>query len=284
VAQQKHFLDSSVVRPYLFGGNIYRQYFRTRFGDDRIYISEYVRMEVIRGYLIPLLNFYFVLDMPHHATVSDAISETANSFKPREQKAVLQLTAHLYAARDVDLNDMRDKAKALRYLAGYIQRIELMLREGFTNIGVNATRCARCWANFGNAPAPDKEKLMHFFDLFQDKHSCRSNCRIDHFLVERHQEQVKQLITYAAGLAPRGSAANRGFLQTIEELKNALVSQAQNCSCDQCAKIGDVVIALEAPPDMQLEHTDHAFDHLCKVLDKPHKKHPPEQRVNRGET
>lgn len=284
MTQQKHFLDSSVVRPYLFGGSIYRQYFRTQFGDDRVYISEYVRMELIRGYLIPLMNFYFVLDMPHHETVGDAISEMSNTFKSREQKAILQLTADICRARDVDLNDMRDKSKALRYLAGYIRRIELFLRKGFTNLGVNMTRCARCWANFGDDAASDKESLTHFHTRFQDKRKCRSNCRIDHFLTERYSGEINALLAYADSLAPRSSTANRGFLQTADQLRHALVNQAQNCSCDQCAKIGDAVIALEAPSDMQLEHTDHAFDHLCKVLYKPHKKHPPEQWMNRGET
>ena len=44
-------------------------------------------------------------------------------------------------------------------------------------------------------------------------------------------------------------------------------------------EIGDAIIALDAPRDMQLEHTDHSFDHLCPPIGQPHRKHPSEQHI-----
>ncbi|MEQ8957151.1 MAG: hypothetical protein RLP02_04380 [Coleofasciculus sp. C2-GNP5-27] len=44
-------------------------------------------------------------------------------------------------------------------------------------------------------------------------------------------------------------------------------------------KIGDAVIALNAPRQMQLEHTDNSFDYLCPPIEQPHNKHPSENQV-----
>jgi len=42
----------------------------------------------------------------------------------------------------------------------------------------------------------------------------------------------------------------------------------------RCEAIGDAVIALEAPKDMQLEHVDKPFDYLCPPINQPHRRHP----------
>ncbi|MDZ7966366.1 MAG: hypothetical protein RM368_15540 [Nostoc sp. DedSLP03] len=41
----------------------------------------------------------------------------------------------------------------------------------------------------------------------------------------------------------------------------------------------DVVIALNAPQNMQLEHTDNSFDYLCPSINQPHYKHPSENQI-----
>ena len=46
------------------------------------------------------------------------------------------------------------------------------------------------------------------------------------------------------------------------------------CDCKRCEKIGDAIIALDAPRDLRLEHTDSSFDYLCPSIKQPHYKHP----------
>ena len=62
------------------------------------------------------------------------------------------------------------------------------------------------------------------------------------------------------------SRGNDGFVKITENLQRIIDTQGKVCSCHTCERIGDAVIALETPKNMQLEHTDYAFDHLCKVI------------------
>jgi len=43
--------------------------------------------------------------------------------------------------------------------------------------------------------------------------------------------------------------------------------------------IGDAITFLNAPRQMQLEHTDNSFDYLCPPIQQPHHKHPSENQV-----
>ena len=109
----KHFLDSSVTQPMLFGSEVYREYFKKHFGDERLYISNYVQMEFLRSFVIPLLNFYFTLDLPNIRTISDALALWSNSFKTRELKAIIRLMSIIFRAHVLDFSDPKDKEKAL---------------------------------------------------------------------------------------------------------------------------------------------------------------------------
>ena len=70
-----------------------------------------------------------------------------------------------------------------------------------------------------------------------------------------------------------------GFIRIAESLKDILEKGAIACSCKRCEQIGDVVIALDAPRHMQLEHTDQAFNYLCPPIQQLHRKHPSETQV-----
>ena len=72
-----------------------------------------------------------------------------------------------------------------------------------------------------------------------------------------------------------------------DTLKTVLEQGESACSCKCCERIGDVVIALDAPRHLQFEHTDKAFDYLCPPLAQPsgteiaqpHCKHPSETKI-----
>ena len=86
----KHFVDSSVAQPMLLGGSAYKKYFRDQFADERIYISDYIQMEIKRSCIVPSINFYFLLDMPQTESIGDALRVWSNKFKSREIKAVMR--------------------------------------------------------------------------------------------------------------------------------------------------------------------------------------------------
>lgn len=88
---------------------------------------------------------------------------------------------------------------------------------------------------------------------------------------------IEQLIQIASQL-PKNTNT-RGFINIVTNLKEILKTGATACDCKRCEKIGDAVIALDAPRSMQLEYTDNSFDYLCPTINQPHYKHPSENRV-----
>jgi hypothetical protein len=275
----RHFLDSSVARPILFGTQAYKQYFASQFGDNPNYISVYVQMELKRSYLRNVIDFYSTLHLDTLETINDALSFWSNRFRTSELKAALQLAADLFVAQHLDFTRPRDKATALHILGLYIKRVELKVRRKFTDIGKNSTRCARAIVPFHVELTNMAAGFKQFVEAFDDVETCRARCRIDHFLLNRYRLEVEAYIEQASQL-PKNTDT-RGFIAVAENLREILERGATACSCRRCERIGDAVIALDAPRNMRLEHTDHSFNHLCPPINQPHQQHPSETQVVR---
>ena len=255
---EKHFLDTSVVRPILLGSAPYRRYFEDQFRDNPLYISKYVQMEFKRSYLCPILDFYFVLHMPAVETVGDAFQIWSNRFKSSELKAILQLVGQLIDDRSLDLSDPRDKKKALRAVGFYAKRVEMKLRRSFKDIGSNSTRCARSKVSFSIRDMSELTRILRsFLEQFNDVETCRSRCIVDDFILKRYRSQVEGYVEQASGLSKLRSQENKGFTRIAQNLEKILHNGPDICSCHRCKAIGDAVIALETPREMRLEHTDH---------------------------
>lgn len=277
----KHFLDSSVTQPMLFGSEVYREYFKKHFGDERLYISNYVQMEFLRSFVIPLLNFYFTLDLPNIRTISDALALWSNSFKTRELKAIIRLMSIIFRAHVLDFSDPKDKEKALREIGRIIRRCYAKIKRRFHNIGDRGTRCERARIELRQRPGVnDKQVFSDFQGSFLDLTRCQSNCALKRFLCERYKSEVERYAKAAGSIRSSGSKENVGFVKISEKL-NQVLQKNTNISCKLCEMIGDAVIALEAPDNMLLEHTDYSFDHLCELINKPHRRHPSEIAVSK---
>lgn len=272
-----HFLDSSVVRPMLLGTQAYQQYFETQFGDRPRYISPYVQMEIWRSYLRNIIEFYFTLRLPTIPTLSDALTFWSNKHQTSKHKAIEQLVAQLLSKRSVNFSRPEDKEKALKALELLIRQFVRSFQTRFTSTEEDSTQCARALAPLNVAAENLVEELKRFAIGFDDVETCRSLCLIDHFLLTLHRSDLEAYVQQAAAL-PKNSQT-RGFIRIAENLQDILEKGAIACSCRRCEQIGDVVIALDAPRHMQLEHTDQAFDYLCPPIQQPHRKHPSETQI-----
>jgi len=73
----------------------------------------------------------------------------------------------------------------------------------------------------------------------------------------------------------------QGFQKIAKNLERIFAENGDPCSCRMCGNIGDAVIALDCPRDMQLEHTDYSFDFLCPPIKQLHKLRPSDLKLNR---
>ena len=275
----KHFVDSSVVQPMLLGSSTYKKHFADQFTDEKPYISDYVQMEIKRSCIVPFINFYFLLDMPNIESIGDALAVWSNRFSNREIKAVTRLIGTLIDTHQ--LNDMspKDKSEALRRLGFLIKRIESQLRRKFINIGENTTRCARAEVLLISSQTeqyPISDQLKQFIEKFNDVKGCRSRCRVDDFILNKFKDEIEAFFDQTKKLDRPKKRENKGFVDITTNLEKIIDTEGKACSCRMCGKIGDAIIALEMPGNMQLEYTDYSFENLCKVIEKSHKRHPSE--------
>jgi hypothetical protein len=275
-----HLLDSSVVRPMLLGTRTYQQYFATQFQDQPCYISPFIRMEMYRSYLRNVIEFYGTLDLPGIHSLSDALTFWSNRYQGSKHKAIQQLVAQLLSqnTRAISLQTKESARSAISLL---IEEFIRDIQTQFLMLDINTAQCARA---LGTIELNQKEDfsaaIVQFTTVFDDVATARSQCRIQDFLLRDYRASLENYLKQSAEQSK--NSASRGFIAIVDTLKIILEQGESACSCKCCERIGDVVIALDAPRHLQLEHTDQAFDYLCPPIDQPHCKHPSETQILKG--
>lgn len=193
---QGYFLDTSVMRSLLLSTQIYQQYLESQLTNRKLYISNYVQMEIIRSYLVNIISFYFVLNLDAINTIGDAFALWSNKFKGSELKAILQVIPQLFDDRQLNFSNPKDKEKALSLLTIYIRRFNLVIRTKFNNTN-DSTLCGRALVTLNvdfNNPEPG---FKRFLLEFRDTTNCRSKCQIDQFILVQHRHEIEQLVEVA---------------------------------------------------------------------------------------
>lgn len=268
---ERYFLDTTVARGLLLGTHSYRERLSARIHGDR-YVSPYVAMEMRRGYICHLIDFY---------SLGEAITLWTNRFSAREVKAVLALVAQLLEGHKLDPSGLHDKKVAQVAIRAYIRAIEAKFRNRFKNTGIDRTRCGRARVPLRSF---DDGSLRSFRQRFGDTASRRRECTIDVFLSTTYASEVDGYVANAEMSVEGGGRQSGGFTKIVAALARLKKERSpRECTCASCAKIGDAVIALDTPRDMVLAHTDHSFDYLCPPIAQPHVKQPPESSTSAPE-
>jgi len=276
--QQKRFLDTSVLRKLLFGTQAYRDYLKDQFKDDPLFISAYVKMEFKRSFIISLIGFYNVLNMPSIENTSDALRFWSNEYRNPYLKAIHELISDFLANQNLISDSAFDKAKALLEIGRLIKRYMAEIRMKFKDTGIDSTRCAREQVPFKIDRYNMESDFEKYVMQFKDVKACRQKCNIHTFL-DKKKSKIETLITEAQKLSK--TRHTKGFINISENLNKILNEGYSKCTCSMCGKIGDAVIALDAPTNMQIESLDHSFDYLCPPLRLENKKHPSESQLHK---
>lgn len=279
----KHFLDTSVLRHLIHGSRKYKDYFSENLTPDHLYISKYVQMEVRRGYLSHIIDFYFLLNYPSIDNIGDALSVWSDRFSTREVKAVIQLVSSLFITHKLDFSKINDKKEALIWLGSYIKRIELMIRRNYKDTGINSIRCARANIMLSSTETGSAElDIRTFYEKFKDTQQHSNKCSLKNFISNRYKDEIEAYIKQGEEMSGPTNPENRGFVKLAENLSKIFGDTEKNCKCKDCDKVSDAIIALDMPDTMRLEALDYAFKHLCPPLRKEFHIHPSQIKVVKG--
>ena len=120
----------------------------------------------------------------------------------------------------------------------------------------------------------DKENLEIYVNLADVCVRHIGNVGLD----ENNYSELEKYIRHAQSLRNPNRTENIGSFKISDKL-NQILQKNTAITCRVCEAIGDAIIALEMHQNMLLEHTDYSFDHLCKLIDKSHNRHPSEISV-----
>lgn len=204
--------------------------------------------------------------MPNIHSLDDALSFWSNKFQSRELKAVFNLVSAMLANRSLDYNDLKDKNEAAYYVADYIRRIYSKVTTTIKDTGKDHGLCHKMSAKLDFDKSNHENIFTDFINSFSDKNNYQK-CQIQVFL-SKNDALIKKVLT-DKGLK-LSNISNKGFKNITSSLENK--SDYSGFTCTDCAKIGDLVIGLISPNEMQLEHTDYSFDFIMKIINKPHRR------------
>ncbi len=266
MASKKHFVDTSVMRPLVTSSPAVKEYYKENLGEN-LYYSSYVRMEFFRGFIVPAISFYFTLKMPNIKCLSDAFFLWSNKFQTREIKAIMSMFGGLLEGHKFDFNDLDQKERAAQRIAEYIRRIYAIVPKRFKNIGTDSRLCSKSSLELDFDPNDIensfKEYITNYAQVVPD-------CNGLHFIVSKNKESIDKIVEQKDLKIVKSKSV--GFKVIVEE-----ISEGIGYSCNDCKKIGDLIIALISPQEMRMEHTDYSFDLL--VLEKEHYRHPSESSL-----
>lgn len=142
--------------------------------------------------------------------------------------------------------------RLVRELGWQIERLEVNAIRGINEI-INETRC-----DLAKEAAP-------IGDYLHSRLSCnaaKAGCQLVNFL-EKHRGELKK-IGEAMAAAPREKVDARAFA-AVQKV-NADITKAMGERT--CWALGDVIIALEAPPDAEIFTADKHFEVILKAIGK----------------
>lgn len=271
----KHLADTSVVISFLLGTAAAKKVYRRLLPGAR-YVSKYVSLEFHAACLRRLVEAYFVMDMPQISTIDDGIRYLAHSYKPRQLSMSVNavgMIARLAALRDLRTDDPADKDRLLEAFGECIMRLASVFDRGFKNTGVDGARCARTAIVLKREFDRQKSALREFATAFDEWRSCYAKCDIEGFFLSRrkHRMAVDRLCTEGAKYQ---KAEDKGFKDIRNKLQEIVATERGPTSCQKCSALGDAIITLDAPSNMEIVHIDKSFNALCEILHKQHRQLP----------
>lgn len=142
--------------------------------------------------------------------------------------------------------------RLIRELEWQIDGLEINATRGIDDI-INNTRC-----DLAKETAP-------IGDFLHSRLSCnaaKATCQLVNFL-EEHRDELRK-IEQAMAAAPR----EKVDVRTLAALRRVNADITKALGERTCWALGDVIIALEAPPDAEIFTADRQFEVILKAIDK----------------
>jgi hypothetical protein len=250
---EKYLVETSAVRPILGDSTIAQvAHANEETADGTLWSSVYLRMEYIRRWVCDAIRMATILSMC--TDVGDALVIIEQDFSPRKVKGAIAVLAKLLREREM-MHDTRIAAEELGSMA-------IRMMEKYDSVFSRRINDKTGCKIGGMKPEIDFNRLLSDLHKFYEAFNTPIlDCEINDYLqLDKPKPRIKPLL----------DDAKTKKLDVIVAM-NTLKEDKKWITCNECKKLGDVIIALEQPNSWSLVHLDKSFVDLCRVLEKQNK-------------
>lgn len=257
--------DTTIVYYRLHNSAVFAKV-KEAIGTGLITITNFVRGEYIRGYVIALTEMYATIKEENHVWNGIMLFLAEEKLHPRKLfNAVSSFQAWILGHEDYE-----DVKKTLRRLGDHIRNLVFEFDDIFVTRMKDSLACDFGVLDFRKRAYSEDEIL----DFYQDYRQAleRPSCRQCEFRAEKQSELNAEGIELigAESQAQFSGSQHEGFVSQVKYLQKAVKSKLPSASCWYCQRLGDSIIALAAPHDKAILTSDaKSFVALAAVLRKP---------------
>ena len=253
--QNKWFLETSVFINRFLGHSLLKHEIKATIGTESCYTSFFVFYEFRRCVIKTLIELYFQVleeDQP-----CDAIAYYKENFSNRENKIVIGALSALISNEDPANNKLKFLINLKRLILDILEEMGNSISE-FVN---NQAKCP-----LGKAVISSIED----FEKFIDQTKCKADCNIASFW--KAHRNILKILTQEENAELYQN--NKEFNKLLPLLYEVIKDYKKGQTIQNCAKLGDVIIAIEMPKSYTMLTFDRSFESLCPLMGKAVKRLP----------
>lgn len=256
------FLETSGVIYELHGHSLMQEAVREATAGCRVEVSNFIRMEYLRGVILNLIELYFLIK--ESDSVSDALIDWSQKVAQDRKLKVVLMTVHGWL---VDQEDWQAEEKSARRLGDLIVRYVYQFDETFKGRAKDHLSC-----QLGRVRIPkrtfNEAMLLRFYDRFKRIQQTVPSCNLCGFKDWQQRNLTHQGIDLFSASQRQEFKSNKGYVKQAERLEKAVETKETAPKCRWCERLGDSIISLHYSPKAILVTADRAFVAFGSILNR----------------
>lgn len=219
--------------------------------DGHHFTSLYIRKEFIARVFCELA--FVAFSISQRSNVRDALVVLSQRYSIRSIKIDVIALGHLCEREAVMNNPGTAAIEVARMGIHWLKTFDRVFNKKIANSSGCQIGDSRPTIDYNDLV----KDVYNFYESFKDP---VEDCAVNDFIETGVSDGKGRIL------------ADNPILKDIDSVKNLtkILDAGTRFVCDECRKIGDVVIALEQPDGHRLVHLDKAFNKFCPVLKREH--------------
>jgi hypothetical protein len=231
-------------------------------GTGLLEVSNFIRMEYLRGVVINLIELYFLIK--ESGSVSDALIDWSQKVNQERKLKIVLMTMHQWL---VGQEDWQNKDRSNRRLGDLIVRLVYEFDDIFTGRAKDRLQCRLGRVRFPRRTFGE-DMLLRFYERFKAIQNGIPDCKLCIFRAQQERDLSRERIDLHSAKQRQRFASIKGYVTQAERLEDAISTKETIPKCRWCERLGDTIIILQAPRKSILVTADRAFGAFGQILNR----------------